>query len=66
MDNLEKSYSSKHHQQNKWINDRISGRENILEDIEALVKENAKCHRLLTQNIQEIRVDGFRQNIQNS
>ena len=36
------------------IEKRISGAEDTIEDINITVKENKKCKKLLTQNIQEI------------
>jgi hypothetical protein len=36
------------------IEERISGEEDTIENIDTTVKENAKCKNLLTQNIQEI------------
>ena len=36
------------------IEERISGAEDTIENIDTTVKENAKCTKLLTQNIQEI------------
>jgi hypothetical protein len=36
------------------IEERISGAEDTVENIETAVKENAKCKKLLIQNIQEI------------
>jgi uncharacterized coiled-coil protein SlyX len=36
------------------IEERISGAENTIEDIDITVRENAKCKKILTQNIQEI------------
>jgi hypothetical protein len=36
------------------IEERISGAEDTLEDIDTTVKENAKWKKLITQNIQEI------------
>jgi uncharacterized coiled-coil protein SlyX len=36
------------------IEERISGAEDTIENIETKVKENAKCTNLLIQNIQEI------------
>ena len=36
------------------IEERISGAEDNIENIDTTVKENAKCKKLLTQNIQEI------------
>jgi hypothetical protein len=37
------------------LQERISGAEDIIENIEATVRENAKCKKILTQNIQEIK-----------
>jgi hypothetical protein len=34
--------------------ERISGAEDTIKNIEIIVKENAKCKKLLTQNIQKI------------
>ena len=36
------------------IEERISGAEDNIENIDTTVKENAKCKKVLTQNIQEI------------
>jgi septation ring formation regulator EzrA len=36
------------------IEERISGAEDPIENIDTTVKENTKCKKLLTQNIQEI------------
>ena len=36
------------------IEERISGAEDTIENIDTTVKENAKCKKTLTQNIQEI------------
>jgi predicted nucleic acid-binding Zn-ribbon protein len=36
------------------IEERISGAENTIENIDTTIKENAKCKKLLTQTIQEI------------
>ena len=36
------------------IEERISAAEDTIENIDTTVKENAKCTKLLTQNIQEI------------
>jgi hypothetical protein len=36
------------------IEERISGAEDTIENTDTTVKENAKCKKLLTQNIQEI------------
>ena len=35
------------------IEERISGAEDTIENIDTTIKENAKCKKLLTQNIQE-------------
>jgi uncharacterized coiled-coil protein SlyX len=36
------------------IEERISGAEDTIENIDTTVNENAKCQKLLTQNMQEI------------
>ena len=36
------------------IEERISGADDTIENIDTAVKENAECKKLLTQNIQEI------------
>ena len=36
------------------IEERISGAENSIENMDTTIKENAKCKKILTQNIQEI------------
>jgi predicted nucleic acid-binding Zn-ribbon protein len=36
------------------IKDKISGADNTIENTDTTMKENAKCKKLLTQNIQEI------------
>ena len=36
------------------IEERISGAEDSIENIDTTIKENAKCKKILTQNIQEI------------
>jgi chromosome segregation ATPase len=36
------------------IEERISGAEDTIENIETTIKENVKCKKILTQNIQEI------------
>jgi hypothetical protein len=36
------------------IEERISGAEDTIKNIDTTVKENAKCKKLLTQNTQEI------------
>ena len=36
------------------IEERISGAEDTIENIDTTIKENAKCKKILTQNIQEI------------
>jgi hypothetical protein len=38
----------------KEIEDRISGAEDTIENIGTTIKENGKCKKILTQNIQEI------------
>jgi uncharacterized coiled-coil protein SlyX len=44
------------------IEERISGAEDTIENIDTTIKENAKCKKLLTQNIQEIQ-DTVRRNL---
>ena len=36
------------------IDEKISGVEDTIEEIDTAVKENSKCKKLLTQSIQEI------------
>jgi uncharacterized coiled-coil protein SlyX len=36
------------------IEERLSGAEDTIENINKTIKENAKCKKMLTQNIQEI------------
>ena len=36
------------------IEERISGTEDSIENNDTTIKENAKCNKILTQNIQEI------------
>jgi hypothetical protein len=36
------------------IEERISGAEDSIENMDITIKENAKCKKILTQNIQEI------------
>jgi hypothetical protein len=36
------------------MEDRISGAENSIENMDKTIKENAKCKKILTQNVQEI------------
>jgi uncharacterized coiled-coil protein SlyX len=36
------------------MEERISGAEDTIENIDKTIKENAKCKKILTQNIQEI------------
>jgi hypothetical protein len=36
------------------MEERISGAEDSIENMSTTIKENAKCKRILTQNIQEI------------
>ena len=45
------------------IEKRISGAEDTIENIDTTVKENAKCKKLLTQNIQEIQDTMRRSNL---
>jgi hypothetical protein len=43
--------------------ERISGMEVTIENIDMVVKENTKCKKLLTQNIQEIQATMKRSNL---
>jgi hypothetical protein len=45
------------------MEERISGAEDSIENIDTTGKENEKCKRLLTQNIQEIQDTMRRQNL---
>ena len=36
------------------MEDRISGAEDSIENMDTTIKENAKCKKILSQNIQEI------------
>jgi hypothetical protein len=36
------------------MEERISGAEDSIENIRTTIKENAKCKKILTQNVQEI------------
>jgi hypothetical protein len=36
------------------MEERISGAEDTIENIDTTIKENVKCKKILTQNIQEI------------
>ena len=45
------------------IEERISGAEDFIENIGTTIKENAKCEKLLTQNIQEIQNTTRRPNL---
>jgi hypothetical protein len=49
-----RSHRCKHHQQNIRDRQRILRAEDTIENIDTTVRENAKCKKLLTQNIQEI------------
>jgi hypothetical protein len=46
------------------IEERISGTEDSIENIGTTIKENTKCRRILTQNIQEIEDTMRRPNLQ--
>jgi chromosome segregation ATPase len=45
------------------IEERISGAEHTIENSDTTIKENAKCKKILTQNIQEIKDTIRRQNL---
>jgi hypothetical protein len=46
------------------MEDRISGAEDSIENMGTINKENAKCKKILTQNIEEILDTMRRQNLQ--
>jgi hypothetical protein len=46
------------------MEERISGAEDSVENIGTTIKENAKCKKILTQNIQEIQDTMRRPNLQ--
>jgi chromosome segregation ATPase len=46
------------------MEERISGAENSIGNIDKTIKENAKCKKILTQNIQEIQDTKRRPNLQ--
>ena len=46
------------------MEERISGAEDSIENIGTTIKENAKCKKILTQNIQEIQDTMRRPNLQ--
>jgi hypothetical protein len=46
------------------VGKRISGAEDSIENISTTIKENAKCKKILTQNIQEIKDTMRRPNLQ--
>jgi DNA-binding FrmR family transcriptional regulator len=47
----------------KEMEERISGAEDFIENMERTIKENAKCEKVLTQSIQEIQDTMRRPNI---
>jgi hypothetical protein len=47
-----RSHTCKHHQQN--TRDRTSGADDMIENMDIIVKQNVKSKKLLTQNIQDI------------
>ena len=59
IENLEKKSGAKNANINNRIQEmeeRISGAEDTIETIDSTVKENAKCKKLVSQNIQESRI----------
>jgi hypothetical protein len=46
------------------IEERISGAEDSIGNMDTTIKENAKCEKILTQNIQEIQNTTRRPNLQ--
>jgi hypothetical protein len=45
------------------MEERISSAEDSIKNMETIIKENAKCKKILTQNIQEIQNTMRRQNL---
>jgi hypothetical protein len=45
------------------MEERISGAEDSIENMDTTIKENAKCKKILTQNIQEIQDTMIRTNL---
>ena len=45
------------------VEERISGAEDYIENMDTTIKENAKCKKILTQNIQEIQNTMRRSNL---
>jgi hypothetical protein len=45
------------------MEERISGAEDSIENIDTIIKENAKCKKILTQNIQDIQDTRRRPNL---
>jgi hypothetical protein len=43
----------KHRNRIQWMEERISGAEDSIENMETKIKENVKSKKILTQNIQE-------------
>ena len=56
MENLEKRSGTTDSIYNRiqTIEERISGKEDTIEGMDTQIKENAKCKKFLTRNIQEI------------
>jgi hypothetical protein len=46
------------------MEDRISGAEDFIQNMDTTLKGNAKCKKILTQNIQKIQETVRRQNLQ--
>ena len=63
MDNLGKRSGATTARITNRIEERISGIEDTIENIDISVKENTKCKNLLTQDIQEIRDTRKRSNL---
>jgi hypothetical protein len=58
------NHRCEHQQQNTGIEERISGAEDSIENMGTIIKENAKCKKILTQNIQENQDTMRRPNLQ--
>ena len=50
---MNRNYKSKHNQENTRMEERISGDEDTIEEIDSLVKDNIKSNKFLTQKFRK-------------
>ena len=50
-----RNHRCENQQQNKKMEEKISGAEDSIENMDTTIKENAKCKNILTQNIRKFR-----------